>query len=205
MSNFYDFDETAASVEGGSGGSKVLETGVYEVTIVTASETVASTGTSGIDWNIMVPGSKYGNMVYGMWTVKSDGSPIAFNMSKVQALIGLVGAKGLTTFNKEVDAKEGKKTVSAYREFDGIKVQVAVKKILDVYNGTVREKNEIEAFFAPDGRTYAETIKNSTAKQIEWYKNSMKDKETPEYKKFMADGGDDTQTTTAPDDTGSLL
>ena len=192
MSNFYDFDETAATTEGGSGGSKILETGVYDVTLVTVSETVASTGTTGMDWNIMVPGSKYGNMVYGMWTVKSDGNPIAFNMQKVQALMGLVGAKKLTTFQKSIEVQGGTKMVTAYKEFDGVKVQVAVQKILDVYNGEVREKNEIAAFFGTDGKTYAEHAKGSPAKQKEYYTTKFQDKQTEAYKKFMADGGGDT-------------
>ena len=200
--SFYDFDATAAQ-ETGNSGSKVLDTGVYEVTVVTASKTVASTGTEGIDWSIHVEGSKYANMVYGMWTINSKGEPIKFNMAKLQSLMGIVGAKKLTEFTKEIEVQGGTKKVTAFKELDGKKVTVAIKKILDVYNGEVKEKNEIEAFFTADGKTYSETVKGGPAKQIEWYKSSMKDKQTDEYKKFMVDADD--APAAASDDTEDIL
>ncbi len=201
--SYYDFDATAAT-ETGNAGSKVLDTGVYDAVIVTASKAVASTGTEGIDWSIHVDGSKYANMVYGMWTVNSKGEPIKLNMSKVQALMGITGAKGLTEFAKKIEVQGGTKTVQAYKEFDGKPIKVAVKKILDVYNGEVKEKNEIEAFFAEDGRTYAEIVKGVPSKQIAWYEGKMQDKHTDEYKKFMADGGAEEETAES-NDGGSLL
>jgi len=204
MSNFYEFNE-AEAVADGAPGKKVLDTGIYDVTIVTASETVAGTGTTGIDWSLQVDGQKYPNMVYGMWTVNSSGKPIAFNMNKVQSLMGLVGAKKLTTFNKSIDVQGGTKTVTAYKEFDGKKIKVAIQKILDVYNGEVREKNEIVAFFGVDGKTYAESAKGAEGKQLKYYAANLKDKPTDEYKKFMADGG--AEDTAAAEDTadGSSL
>jgi len=183
----FTFDETAALAAGGeSTGSKVLDTGVYDAVIETASKTIASTGTEGIDWSINIDGAKYPNKIYGMWVKKANGDKI-FNMDIVQGLMGIIGAKQLTEYQKEIEVKDGKKTVTAYKELDGVPVKIAIQKILDVYNGEVREKNEIKAFFNEEGKTYAEAVRGSDAKQIKYYKEKLQDKETPEYKKFMAD------------------
>lgn len=197
----FDFDEKAAMTEGAtSTGKKVLDSGVYDVTINTASKTVASTGTIGIDWNFIVDGAQYPNIVYGMWVAKANGDKI-FNMDIVQGLMGIIGAKKLTEVQKEIEVKDGAKTVTAYKELDGVKCKVAVQKVLDVYNGEVREKNEIKAFFNTNGQTFAEQVTNKEPKQSVYYETKMVDKQTDEYKKFIADH-DDTEEET---DTGSLL
>ncbi len=180
----YSFDEKSATAEGGSGGQKVLDSGVYDVTIVTASQTIASTGTEGIDWSLQIEGSQYPNMVYGMWTFNKDGDRL-FGMDIVQGLLGLLQAKDLTEYNKSIQVKGGTKTVVAYKEFDNVKCKVAVQKIKDFYNGEVTEKNEIKTFFSQDGKTYAEIRKGSDAKQINYYSNKLQDKETPKYKAHM--------------------
>ncbi len=184
--NKYEFNENDAMSAGESTGSKVLDTGVYTVKILTASKVIASTGTEGFDWSIKAEGSKYPNMVYGMWTYKANGDKI-FNADIVQSLMGLIGANKLTEYEKTIEVKGGKKTVTAYRELDNVDCQVAIQKSLDIYNGEVTEKNKIKAFFNLDGQTYAESVKKAEAKQIEYYKNTMKDEETSAYKKFEVD------------------
>lgn len=186
------FDEAAALQAGGTGsaGKKVLDTSVYDVTINTASKTVAGTGTEGIDWNFTVDGAQYPNTIYGMWIQKANGDKI-FNMDIVQGLMGILGIKQLTEYQKEIEVKDGTKTVTAYKELDGVKAKMAVQKVLDVYNGEVREKNEIKAFFNTNGQTYAEQVQSSEPKQIKYYQEKLQDKETPEYKKFMADRDDE--------------
>lgn len=190
----FTFDEQAALQAGGSdSGKKVLDTGVYDITIDTASKTVASTGTIGVDWSFTVDGAKYPNKVYGMWIQKANGDKI-FNMDVLQGLMGILGIKQLTEYQKEIEVKDGTKTVTAFKELDGAKVKVAVQKVLDVYNGEVTEKNEIKAFFNTNGQTYSEQVKNAEPKQIKYYQEKMKDKETPEYKKFMAEADDEPET-----------
>ena len=185
---FYNFNEEGAlAADSAQSGSKVLDTGVYKVTVVTASKVIASTGATGIDWSIHVEGSKYPNMVYGMWVFKSNGDRI-FNMDIVDSLMGIVGVKTLTEFDKMIDVKGGTKQVTALKELDGVKCQVAIQKEFDAYNGKVTEKNIIKAFFTPDGKTYAESVGNKPAKQIEYYRNKLKDNETTAYKQFKAEG-----------------
>ena len=181
----FEFNEQAAMNGGAStGGKKVLDSGVYYVTLNTVSETTASTGTTGLDWNFTVEGSQYPNTIYGMWIHKADGTEL-FGANLVQSLMGILGLKSLTTYNKTIEVKDGNKTVMAIKELDGKKVRVAIQKVLDAYNGELREKNEIKAFFDYDtGRTYAEMKNKAEPKQIKWYETSMKDKETPEYKKW---------------------
>jgi len=197
----FEFDETKA-VETGAGeaGKKVLDSGVYDVTLNTVSEAVASTGTEGFDWNFTVDGAKYPNMVYGLWTHRKDESEL-FGANIVQSLMGVLSVKKLTPYEKTIEIKDGTKKVIAQKEFDGKRVKVAVQKILDVYKGEVKEKNEIKAFFDIEtGKTYSETKSGSEAKQIKWYTENLKDKETTEYKKFMLDDNDEEET---DDDNGS--
>ena len=63
MANF-NFDEASALAGRATSGSKVLDTGVYDITIDTASQTIAGTGTEGIDWSFQVPGAKYKNTIF---------------------------------------------------------------------------------------------------------------------------------------------
>ncbi len=199
----FTFDEASAKAAGGeSTGNKVLDTGVYNVTIVTASKTVASTGTEGIDWSLQVEGQKYPNMVYGMWIQKANGDKI-FNMDIVQGLMGLIGASTLTEYSKEIQIKNGTKKVMAYKELDGVTCQVAIQKILDIYNGEVSEKNEIKVFFGEDGKTYAEKAGGRDSKQIKYYSESLKDKETDKYKAYLLDTEDEAEVEDT--DTKSLL
>jgi len=185
----FKFDETeATATSGGNSGSKVLDSGVYPVEILTVSECVAKTGTKGLDWSLQIGDFKYPNMVYGMWLQKANGDAITMNTSIVQNLMGLTG-KSYTVYNKTVDTKDGNKVVKAVKEFDNFKGYVAVVKVLDVYNGEIREKNEIRAFLGADKKTYAESVKKSEAKQFDYYSNNLKDVETSSYKKFIADGG----------------
>jgi len=200
----YDFnEETALTADAPQGGKKVLDTGVYDVTILTASETIASTGTEGIDWSLQVEGSKYPNMIYGFWTYKANGEKI-FNADTLNGLMGILGVKTLTPFQKSIEVQGGTKTVTAFKELDGKKCKVAISRVLDVYNGEVKEKNEIKAFFGTDGKSYAETVKGSEAKQVNWYADKMKDTETKAYKAYKADN-DGEADSGSEEATGSLL
>jgi predicted hydrocarbon binding protein len=122
-----------------------------------------------------------------MWIQKADGTNL-FGMNIVQGLMGIAGAKTLTEYDKEIETKDGKKVVKAFKELDNVKAKVAVQKVYDYYNGEVKEKNEIKVFFSTDGKTYAETVSGKEAKQIEYYSTKLKDSYTKEYKKAQADG-----------------
>jgi hypothetical protein len=201
--SFITFDQTEATKEStGTAGKKVLDSGVYNVVINTVSKTVARTGTIGVDINFTVEGAQYPNTVYGMWIMKPDGTKL-FSYNILQSLMGLVGAKALTEYDKTVDVKDGTKIVTAFKELDNKPVKIAVQKILDWYNDDLSEKNEIKAFLdATTDQTFTEKLANKTAKQIEYYQK-LQDKETDKYKKAMLDAED--EPTTAEEATGSLL
>ena len=200
----FKFNAEAAKTEGGSGGSKVLDTGVYDVVIKTASKSIASTGTVGIDWSLQVGNSKYPNMVYGTWMFKKDGTPIAMNYNPLQGLMGLNGINGLAEFQKEIEIKGGTKMVTAFKELEGLVAKVAIVKVLDVYNGEVTEKNEIRGWMDPKtDQTFTEKTAGKDAKQIKYY-SKMQDSETDKYKKRMAEVDDEIEAENT-DDSGSLL
>ena len=190
MAKFVFNESKAVSNDAPKGGKKVLDSGVYTVTLNTVSQVVAKTGTEGLDFSFTVDGSEYPNMVYGVWTHKADGTEL-FSANMIQALMGLLGVKELTPYQKTIEIKDGTKTVTALKELDGKRVKIAIQKVLDFYNGDTTEKNEIKAFFDADtGKTYSELKSNSEAKQIKYYEK-LKDKETDAYKKAMIDMEDE--------------
>lgn len=195
----FELDLEAAKTETTSVG-KYLDSGVYDVTIVTLSQVTAKTGTSGFDLSFKVEGAKYPNTIYGIWTNKADGTKI-FNADIISGLVGLTGAKTVTAYDKEIEVRGGNKTVKAIKEVDNFKCKVAVQKVLDVYNGDVSEKNEVKMFFTTEGKTYAESVGDKDAKQINYF-SKLQDKETTNYKKMMAEGPSET---VAEDDSDSLL
>lgn len=208
--NMFKFEESAAlAANTGNSGSKVLDSGCYPMTIDTVSETIASTGTKGFDFSFLVDGSKWSNKVYGVWHTKSNGDDIKMNSSVIQNLMGLTEKK-ITMYDKTIEVKDGTKVVKAVKEFDGFKGYVAIVKVLDFYNGEVREKNEIRAFMNEDKKTYAETVKNSDAKQFAYYTANLKDTKTEAYKKAEANGEIRSQSNTeteaeSAEEEGSLL
>jgi len=125
-------EELAMKGNGGNSLGKILPTGVYDVELLTVSKQVAKTGTIGFDFSFRVEGAKYPNSIYGLWVKKADGTDL-FGMNIVQGLMGLIGAKSLTEYGKEIDVKDGKKVVKAFKEFDNVKCKVVIQKVYDFY------------------------------------------------------------------------
>ena len=188
----FEFNE-AEAMEVGQGGT--LGTGVHKFSNLIMSKSVASTGTVGFDVSFLIEGQKYRTTIYGMWCFKTNGDEI-FNWKTIQRLMGLNGVKKLTLAPKEIEVKDGKKTVEAAVELDGISGTVALQKVLDFYNGDVNEKKfEIKEFFNEAGQTYAESVKKDTnKKQFTYYSEKLQDGQTPAYKKYIADGGSEEAT-----------
>ena len=186
----FEFDETKATEESVQGGG-YLTTGVHKGKIIAAVLAKAGTGTTGIDWHIQIEGQRFVTTIYGMWCARADGSEI-FNAKTVQRLMGLNKIKKLTVVKQEVETHNGKEKLDVYKELSGLEVNVSLQKVLDVYNGTVKDKKfEVKEFFNSKNQTYAEQVKNSEAKQYIFHSEKMKDGQTSEYKKYIADGGGD--------------
>jgi hypothetical protein len=192
MSNFtFEFNEDQAKAAGAAPAGGALPTGVYDFKIETVEETVASTGTIGYNFNFLINGKN--TMVFGFWVQKANGDKI-FNADVLMALMGLNGIKKLTTFEKTIETKNGNKTLTAVKEFEGVEGKVALQKIYDWYNGEESTKNEIKQFFDKDGKTFAEKASGATAKQLEYFRDKLKDKETDAYKKAIANLDDEDET-----------
>ena len=198
----FKFNEESALEEQGSSLGRILDTGVYDVTIKTISEVVAGTGTKGVDISYQVEGAKYPNVIYGLWFQKANGDDINFQKAKLNSLVGLTPNKTVTVYDKTIEVKDGNKVVKAWKELDDFPCKMVIQKIFDYYNGEVREKNEVVAFLGTDGKTYAESVKGSDAKQLKYYTEKLTNVVTEAYKKYQADGGD---TTEEAEETGSLL
>lgn len=192
--SFYQFNEEGANAASAPQGA--IETGVYKATINTASKTIASTGTTGLDWSFDLEDGRKA-IVYGFWIFKADGTRI-FNADTLDACMGVTGVKSLTEYQKTITVKDGTKTVTALKELDGKEVYVALQNQLDIYNGDVTKKLQIKGFFSKDGKTYSEMVKGSEPKQMAYLQKNLKDSETKAYKAFMAEAEDEAATSSEP-------
>lgn len=194
--SFFEFNEASAKTADAKGS---IETGVYKATIDTVSSTVASTGTKGMDFSFTLEDGRKA-IIYGVWYEKPDGTKL-FNYDIINSLLGIVGAKSLTPYDKTIEVKDGKKIVQAFKELDGKKIQVALQVEKDIYNGEERDRLGIYGFFAESGHSYSELAVGSEAKKIEYVKKNLKDRYSKEWKKFNAE----IESFSEDDDSESLL
>ncbi len=182
MSDFFSFDSASAKE---AEGFTPITTGVYDATIDTVSTRVAGTGTQGLDWSFKLDnGSKA--IVYGTWIRKADGTTL-IDGNKLNALMGILDVKGLTTYSKTIEVKGGTKMVDALKELDGKKIKVALQIEHDTYNGEDRQNLKIHTFFSPEGHTYAEMVSGATeTKKLDYLSANLKDSESKQFKAAKA-------------------
>lgn len=182
--SFFTFDQGSAISADATGS---IETGVYDVTIDTVSAREASTGTIGVDYSFVLEDGRKA-IVYGSWIRKKSGETL-IDGDKLNALMGLVGAKTLTEYNKEIEVKDGKKMVRAMKELDGQKIKVALFKEHDVYNGEERTNLKIHSFFSTKGFSYSEIVSGAKEpKKLKYVEANLKDSYTKRYKEMQAIG-----------------
>jgi len=182
--SFFTFDEGAAKSADSKGS---IDTGVYKAKIDTASLTVASTGTKGIDFSFELEDGRKA-LVYGMYYEKADGSKLMDN-DKINSLLGILGIKSLSTYQKTIDVKDGKKIVEAIKELDQKQIMVALNVEHDIYNGEERNKLRIYGFFNKDGFSYSELVaKVDEPKKIEYVRKNLKDTFSKAFKAYNAEG-----------------
>ena len=185
--SFFEFNEKSAlAVDSRS----PITAGVYEATIDTVSTRVASTGTKGLDYSFTLKDGRKA-IVYGSWIQNSKGEML-LDGDKLNSLMGILGVKSLTEYDKTIDVKDGKKIVKALKEFDGKSIMVALFNETDVYQGEERQNLKIHSFFNKDGFSYSEIVAKATeAKKIAYVREKIKDTQSKRAKQAEAFGGND--------------
>ena len=184
MNSFFSFDSESAQ---SSDGFTPISTGIYDATINTVSTKVASTGTMGLDWSFDLSDGRKA-IVYGTWIRKADGTTL-IDGNKLNALMGILGVKDLTTYQKTITVRDGSKVVDALKELDGKKIKVALQIEHDTYNGEDRENLKIHTFFSPEGFTFSEMLSKQTeTKKMDYLAEHLKDSESKQFKMAKAGG-----------------
>jgi len=201
MTDFvFEIDEEASASASTGGGSKfgTLETGMYDVTITTASLGKTKGGNNKIDLSI-VTADGHETTIYQAfvpdkkWSTGSEN----FGYKTWQAFITASGMTGLTTFQKPLLKEDGSPVMkngapivlNAIKELEGKQVTLAIVKKLDFHNGEEKAENEIFASFSFPAHASSKEILGKTEAGLTYnkMKDVLADRMTKEYKAYKAD------------------
>lgn len=191
MSDFVFELDTEEALASESKGGGALDTGVYDVVITSASLSKTKGGNNVVDLSFKTGNGQTGLIYMAFCTDKKWASGSEnFGYGLWQQFVSVTGMKtGETapfTPKKEDGSnlqKDGKDVVlTVFKEVHNLPMKLAIKKVLDIYNGDVKESNEIHSCYNKDGQTLSEMIANKPAEKIEKVASRLTDKETKAYK-----------------------
>ena len=204
MSDFvFVIDEEASASASTGGGSKfgTMETGVYDVTIGTASISKTKNGNNVMDLSIKTDDG-HETTIYQAFMMDAKWSSGADNYGYAtwQAFITTTQMKGMSVFQKPLVKEDGTAiskngqpiVLSAIKELEGKKVKLAIVKVFDMNKGEPTEGNEVFASFTTDGASSKEVLSGSASGVVlEKLSTRLSDKKTKTYKAWEADAGDE--------------
>ena len=189
--------EIASTASNGGNTFGTLDSGVYDVEIVTATLGKTDKGNNKLDLAIKCANGHTTTIYQAFvldqkWASGSDN----FGYKDWMAFAVVAGLTSVTTFQKPLlkndtpVLKNGTPVVlNAVKELEGKKLKLAIVKSLDAYNNEVTEKNEVFASFTPAGLNANEKTNSLPASALEKLTPRLADKKSKAYKAFMADGG----------------
>ena len=188
--NFTFEDDIAVEAENTGGSFGTLETGIYDVTINFGALDKTSKGNNTLALDITTADghqttiwSAFGT-IDKMWASGSEN----YGYKDFQGFMAACGVKTITPTPFALKKDDGTliKNLSVVKELHGAKCRLAIQKVLDVYNGEVKEKNEIHSSYNAKGQTYLEAKSGTPAEKITKVAERLKDKETKQYKQSLA-------------------
>jgi len=191
MDLIFNLEEVSNAQEAKVSSFGVLETGMYKnCTVVRAVANKTKAGNNIIDLTIKTDTGAE-TTIYQAFELDqkwANGKPNEFGYPRWLRFAKACGMKSAQTFQDALVKEDGtpifKKgtqtqiVLTCYKDLHGKKVDLGIQKVLDVYNGEVKESNEVYDSFAVG----SETSDKLGAKLT-------KTKETKEYKTFIANGG----------------
>lgn len=167
---FILFNEDSAKKSGGS--DFLQEGGAYICTIESAIYTKAGTGSHGIEFSIKTSEGLKANYITAYYA-KDNNEPINSGQSLLNALMGFIGAAGLSFSNTTLDGAQ----VSIVPELMGKTIGLFLQKKLYTKNdGSEGYKFDIRCpFDAKTRQTFKERIASKTAESIDRMASSYKD------------------------------
>jgi len=199
MDFVFNLDTEVASTAGGSGGSfGTMETGVYDVTIVTATLGKTKSKNNCIDLSL-VTADGHEKTIYQAFILDEKWATGSVNhgYKDWMAFAVVMGLKGITTFNKPLVKEDGSPVMkngqpvvlNAVKELDGKKCKLAIVKELDFYKGEVTEDNIVFASFTEAGLNANEKINSLDPEALGKLDGRLSDKKTKRLKAHIANGG----------------
>ena len=190
--------EIASTASNGGNTFGTLDSGVYDVEIVTATLGKTDKGNNKLDLAIKCANGHTTTIYQAFvldqkWASGSDN----FGYKDWMAFAVVAGLTSVTTFQKPLLKDDGTPVLkngtpvvlNAVKELEGKKLKLAIVKSLDAYKGEVTEKNEIFASFTQAGLNANEKTNSLPASALEKLTPRLADKKSKNYKAFIADGG----------------
>lgn len=208
----FELDTDSAKTAGHGGNSfGVLDTGIYDVTITTATLGKTKSGNNKVDLSI-VTDENHETTIYQAFVLdkKWASGKDNFGYKDWQAFAVVSGMKSLTPYKKPLLKEDGSPVLkneaqvilNAIKELDGVKIKLAIRKELDIYNGGLSEKNTVFASYTSAGASASEKLNNDdSATELNKLDGRLNDRKTNRYKAWEADGGAELSNNT---DTGSV-
>jgi hypothetical protein len=209
----FNLDTEVASTAGNGGNTfGTLDSGVYDVEIVTATLGKTKSKNNKLDLAIKCADGHTTTIYQAFvldekWATGSEN----FGYKDWMAFAVVSGLKSVTPFKKPLLKDDGTPVLkdgvpvvlNAVKELEGKKLKLAIVKSLDVYNGEIKESNEVFASFTEAGLNANEKTNGLEPVALEKLASRIADKKSKAYKKFIADGGssDDSDTEEEIDDT----
>jgi len=164
------------SVADSTGGNYISENGIYDVTIKFVSVKVNEHGARSLDFNVDYKGSE--QVFYGLKLDNNDGTENfqrnVFN--KLCVILGIESVDNPTIETHKVGKDQTPTDLSVLTEFSDMPVKLRVHYLYELYNGDIKEKREIKAFYrASDSATAAEILAASEGEEVNFGTQLEKD------------------------------
>lgn len=165
----FDYNHEAA-LTAGQGGF-IGESGAYVVTITEAKYITAQSGADSLELSVETDDGRKANFL-SIWCKKKDGTPNAFGVNMVHAVMGCAGVKQLTSHMKDVNTYIAP-------ELTGKKIGLVLQKILrSKRDGSDTYGFEIKIpFIAATRQTLQEKAEAKPATAIDRIALTLKDKD----------------------------
>ena len=161
---------SSEAIADSSGASYIGSSGIYDITINFASVDVADSGAERVNFNVTYNGNI--QTIYGPWVQGKNGQPIESGLKliqKISAIAGLSTGDELTldteTHNVGKDNKPRDFTVIT--DFTDLECKMRVQESYSKYNGEIRKAMIPRSFFAANGASAEELIKQANGEDVE--------------------------------------
>lgn len=145
--------------DGGGGGKFIGESGIYDVVINFASIEASKGGSESLNFNVDYNGNT--QTFYGLLVQNNDGKENTIGMNLVNKLAIISGEESELTTAEEVHAvgKDNEdREFTVIEQFSNLPVKMRVQESYNYWNGEIKQRLLVKAFFREDGASAQEIL-----------------------------------------------